>query len=437
MSTTTHLPPGPRWKISTLGFIRDPYGETARLRERYGDVVLFPSLNGKLALVMTPELAEVVFRTPPKKYAPWGMGTISAVIGARSLLVTEGETHRAQRKLLTPTFHGRRMKAYGVQMQTLARQSFERRLVAGEEVPLLDATTELTVDIILRAVFGVADGPEFEEGRSLLEQLTQVSPILLFTHLAHTPLFWGYRKMTASRDRFRAWLRDRIAEARARSDEGEDILSLMLAARYDDGSAMTEEELESQLITLLFAGHETTAIALAWAGHWLGRHPEAVERLRSELDALGPDPKPDIVAKLPYLQAVCDETLRLNPILTENLRLLKEPLEVGDYTLPAGMGVGVSIAAIHSDPDVFPEPERFRPERFLERRYSIFEHLPFGGGHRRCVGSAFAAWEMRLAVAELVQGWDFELVMPDERPVRRSVTMGPEHGVPIRARPRT
>lgn len=433
MNAPSRLPPGPRWTIpSTLAFIRDPFGVTAKLRREHGDTVLFPSLNGKLVLVMTPALAEVVLRTPPSSYGPWAMGTIGHVLGPRSLLVTEGTTHRADRKLLSPPFHGRRMKAYGEQMRRAARRWFERSFVPGEETRLLDVTTALTMDVIIGSVFGVAEGPEFDEGRALLDQLGDVSPLLLFTRFSHTPLFSGYRKMTSVRARFRDWIGERIDEAKANPDAGEDILSLLLAARYDDDSAMTREDLESQLLTLLFAGHETTAIALAWAGHWLGRHPEVLDRLRTELAALGTDPAPDEVAGLPYLQAVCDETLRLNPIVTENLRKLKAPLELGDYTLPAGMGVSVSIAAIHSDPDLYPEPDRFRPERFLERRFSPFEFLPFGGGHRRCIGGAFAAWEMRIAVAELVQNWDWELVAPDERPTRRSVTMGPEQGVPIR-----
>jgi len=429
---STPLPPGPRWTLpATLKLIRDPYTVTADLRRKHGDVVHFPSLNGPLALVMTPALAEVVLRNSPANYGPWAAGTIADVIGPRSLLVTDGDTHRADRKLLTPPFHGKRMRAYGEQMRAAARARFDAHFVPGESVKLLDVTTELTMDVILTSVFGVADGPAFDEGRRLLEGLTKMSPLLLFSKRTHTPWFGGYRTMVAVRAQFTAWLRERIGEARARTG-GEDILSLMVSARYDDDSAMTDDELESQLITLLFAGHETTAIALAWAGHWLGRHPAVVDRLRSELDGLGADAEPDAVAGLPYLQAVCDETLRLNPIVTENLRLLKAPLEIGGFTLPAGMGVSVSMAAIHSDPELYPEPEAFRPQRFLDRTYGPFEFLPFGGGHRRCIGAAFAAWEMRLGVAELVQSWDYELLEPDEKPKRRSITMGPAHGVPVR-----
>ncbi len=437
MTARSSLPPGPRWTLTaTLRLIRDPYAYTAELRARHGDVVSFPSLNGKLVLVMTPALAESVLRTPPSNYGPFAAEALASFAGPRALLVTDGVTHRADRKLLTPAFHGRRMKAYAEQMQLSARTWFARSFVPGETVRFLDVTTQLTMDVILGSVFGVAEGPTFDEGRQLLDALTDISPLILFSRRAHTRWFGGFRNMVAARERFRAWLKERIAEARARGDEGEDILALMLAARYDDATAMTEEEVESQLITLLFAGHETTSIALAWAAHWLGRHPSVLQRLRDELDALGPEAAPTDIAELPYLRATCDETLRLHPILTEVLRLLKEPLEVGGYTLPAGMGVAVSVAAIHSDDAVFPEAHRFLPERFLERTFSPYEFLPFGGGHRRCIGSAFASWEMRLAVAELVQGWEFELVDPDEQPARRSITMGPAKGVPLRIRGR-
>ncbi|MCO4770076.1 MAG: cytochrome P450, partial [Deltaproteobacteria bacterium] len=336
MTARSSLPPGPRWTLpATLRLIRDPYAYTAELRAKHGDVVSFPSLNGKLVMVMTPALAETVLRTPPSKYGPFAAEALASFAGPRALLVTDGATHRADRKLLTPPFHGRRMKAYAEQMQLAARSWFERSFVPGETVRFLDVTTELTMDVILGSVFGVVEGPTFDEGRQLLEALTDISPLILFSKRAHTRWFGGYRSMVAARERFRAWLKDRVAEARARGDEGEDILALMLAARYDDDTAMTEEEIESQLITLLFAGHETTAIALAWAAHWLGRHPDMLQRLRDELDALGPDPTPDTVAQLPYLKGICDETLRLHPILTEVLRLLKEPMELGGYTLPA------------------------------------------------------------------------------------------------------
>lgn len=430
------LPPGPRWTIpATLRLIRDPYATLRELRARYGDLVTFPSLNGKIVLAMTPALAKPILTAPADLYAPWAVQTLPTLIGPRSLLVTQGETHRKDRKLLTPPFHGARMRAYGDTMRTLAERRFEAALVPGATVRMQDITTEITMDVILRTVFGVADGEALEEGRAMMRELVGgLSPLLFFTKRVHTPLFPPYRRFLGIRDRFNAWLGARIAEARTRGEAGEDVLAMMLAARYDDGSAMSDEDLTSQLITLLFAGHETTAIALAWAVSWLGRNPAALARVRAELDAAPEDP--EAIAKLPFLSAVCDETLRLHPIVTENLRLLERPLELGGYTIPAGIGVGVAIGAIHADPAIHPDPDTFRPERFLERKHSPFEHLPFGGGHRRCIGAAFAEYEMRIALAVLVQGWDLELVHEDEGPIRRNVVLGPAHGVPVRVKGR-
>ncbi len=426
------LPPGPYWTLpATLRLIRDPYTTLRDLRAKYGDLVTFPGMNGLVVLAMTPELAKTVLTAPADSYGAFAAGAIGAVLGRGSLLVTEGDTHKKDRKLLTPPFHGARMRAYGESMQVTAKRRFKEALTPGAVTTMQSITADITVDVILRSVFGVTDGPEFAEGRALLHAMVQVSPMLLFSERTHTRLFPGYSAFIDNKRKFSAWLAARVADARQRG-HGEDILSMMLAARYDDGTEMSAEALDSQLSTLLFAGHETTAIALAWAVHWLWRHPAALARVREELAVLGDHPEPEAIEALPYLSAVTDETLRLHPIVTENLRLLKAPLEIGGYTLPAGTGVGVAISVIHEDPTLYPDPTAFRPERFLDRKFTAFEFLPFGGGHRRCIGSAFAAYEMKLTIAELVRGWELELQRPDERPTRRNATLGPQHGVPVR-----
>ncbi|UJR83350.1 cytochrome P450 [Sandaracinus amylolyticus] len=431
---TTKLPPGPRWTLpATLRLIRDPYATLLELRAEYGDLVTFPSPNGRVVLAMTPELVKPIFTASPDCFGAWAVGTTSVVLGPRSLIVSEGEIHKRDRKLLTPAFHGARMRAYGDAMRALARRRFDAAMKPGATVTLQDVTTDITMDVILRTVFGVGEGAAFDEGRAMMGEIVRgMSPLLFFTKASHTPFFPPWRRFVRIRERFRAWLDARTAEARARGDEGSDVLAMMLAARYDDGSAMSDDDVAAQLVTLLFAGHETTAIALAWAVHWLGRHPRTLALLRAEIASVGIDADPEVIAKLPYLSAVCDETLRLHPIVTENLRMLRKPFELGGFTIPAGIGVAAAIGAIHADPAIYPEPDAFRPERFLERKYNAFEHLPFGGGHRRCIGAAFAEYEMRIALAVLVDGWDLDLVHRDERPVRRSVTMGPAHGVPVK-----
>jgi cytochrome P450 len=203
----------------------------------------------------------------------------------------------------------------------------------------------------------------------------------------------------------------------------------MLAARDAVGNAMSDGAIRDELVTVLMSGHETTAVALAWAIYELGRHPATLARLREELDGLEPDP--DVMVKQSYLAAVCDETLRLHTILTEVARTTVEPLELLGYTLPPGVGVGVSISAIHQDPSIYAEPDRFMPERFIGRTYSPFEFLPFGGSHRRCLGAAFSDYEMRVALAAVVTRWEFELA-GTERETRHNIAMGPKKGVRVR-----
>jgi cytochrome P450 len=202
----------------------------------------------------------------------------------------------------------------------------------------------------------------------------------------------------------------------------------MLAAHYEDGNSMRDEDILDELITIVLAGSETTATALSWALYDLGSNPDKLEKLRQELDALGLNPDPEILGKSPYLTACCNETLRLHTLLPEVARVLVSPLEVSGYKFSAGEWVGVSIMAIHHDPELYPEPGRFIPERFIGHTFSPFEFLPFGGGHRRCLGSGLSDFEMRIALADVITHWEFEPVGV-EHEIRHDIAMGPKHGV--------
>jgi cytochrome P450 family 110 len=225
-------------------------------------------------------------------------------------------------------------------------------------------------------------------------------------------------------------LRDEIAARRADGQDRDDILSLLLAARYDDGRAMSEEGVRDELKTLLLAGYETTAIALAWAFYGVHRQPDVFHRLHTELRALGRTPDPDALGRLPYLGAVCQEALRLYPVGGVISRRLRQPLTLCGYALPADIGVGVALPVVHSDPRLYPEPRRFRPERFLERTYTPFEYVPFGGGARRCIGAAFAVYEMKIVLGSLLARHRFRLAEDAPvTPVPRTFTLGPKGGV--------
>jgi cytochrome P450 len=288
--------------------------------------------------------------------------------------------------------------------------------------------------VILRAVFGVEDESRRERiGEAIFGVSEAGNPLLLFFPLLQRSFFGRgpYPRFLAARARLDAVLYEMLAERR-RAGAGEDVLSLMIAARYDDGSAMSDEEIRDELFTLFFAGHESTALAIAWSFYLLHRHQEVRERLLAEIDALGPSPDPDAVAALPFLDAVCAETLRLYPLVPQVSRRLAAPLELKGYALPAGVGVAAAVCLAHRRDDLYPEPTRFRPERFLERKYSAFEFLPFGGGARRCIGAAFAMYEMKIVLATIFRAHRLRLASDEPIvPVRSSITIGPAGGVPM------
>jgi cytochrome P450 len=303
------------------------------------------------------------------------------------------------------------------------------------------STQWISLEVIIRAVFGVQDPAHIEVLRAaLIELVAATVPSLLFFPWLRRP--WGglspFVRYDRAIKRVEALIYGEIAARRAQPDEArEDILSLLLAARDEAGEGMRDQELRDELLTLLFAGHETTGIALAWASYWLHRNPGSLERLRAEIDALGDSPDPEVIARLPYLDAVCNETLRLHPIVPDIPRMLARPLEVGGHHLAPPLGVAVATTLIHRRESLYPEPDLFRPERFLERRFTPFEYLPFGGGHRRCIGAAFATYELKIVLATFIRHARLDLAEPGVVKVaRRNVVLGPATGVRMRLRER-
>ncbi len=430
------LPPGPRFGLlSTFRYVRSPKSYIASLDLRYGDLFTIHGANGTVVMTTSPAHARTIFTADPSIFDVFGAEAIAGTLGTRGLLATAGETHKKNRKLLTPPFQGQRMRAYGEIMRDAARSRIAD-LKPGDRFRAHDVTSRIAMDIILRAVFGVARGPEATAAASVLHGVLEaIDPLLFFAGALHTPLYPPFRRYRAAIARYDAFVAERIAERR-RSGAGEDILGMMIDARYDDGSSMEDEAIRDQLLTLLLAGHETTAIALAWALRDLALNPSARERARAEVLALNVDgraPEPEAIARLPFLAAACDETMRLHTIVTDVIRKLRAPLRLGPWEIPAGIAVSVASVAIHANATVYPDPESFRPERFLGKKFSPFEFLPFGGGHRRCIGAAFSDYEMRVVLATLLTELDLELEdRSPEPPVRRNITVGPSRGVPMR-----
>jgi cytochrome P450 family 110 len=431
------LPPGPRspalWQ--TYRFITKPLEYSRAVVARYGDATRMNVLNARGVAVASAELARQVFAADPDTFeaAP----TLGDLFGGHSLLATSGPTHRRPRKLLNPRFHGAHVKAFLATMQRVTHEHFAvfaGALARNEEVVMSDLAQALTLDLILDTVFG--ESPQLDRPRSrsiLLALIGGLSPAIVAGPFFRRPFFPPWRRFVRARAQFDAWVDSLIAERRGAAALGNDILGVLLEARYDDGSAMPDAEIRDQLMTLLLAGHETTAVAVSWGVYWLLREPSVLERLRIELDALGSDAAPETIVRLPYLQAVCSESLRIEPVVTDVGRVCKKPLVLGAWTVPAGETVVVNLTVILRDPRVFPEPHRFRPERFLERSHGAGEFLPFGGGQRRCLGAAFAEAELAIVLATVARDWDLELVSHDaEIAVRRNITMGPKSGVRVR-----
>jgi cytochrome P450 len=427
------LPKGPRSQLRTIyHYLREPIGCMVPFAKEFGDPFL---LGGKTPVVFTGDPAGIkaIYTADPDTFEPLGQD-LGEFIGARSLILAKGAAHKRARKLMMPPFHGARMRAYGEGMCLLTEQRSADWQV-GQTVPMLDALQEVSLDVILQAVFGVTERAQMTELAKLLLEITNgISPLIaIFPWLRKD--FGGigpYASFKRRRKRLNDHL-DRLIAAGREAGPREDILSLLLAARDEDGQPMPDEEIRDQLILLVFAGHETTAIAIAWALYAL-HQPEnaaALSRLRDELAALGPSPDPDALAKQPYLDAVCQETLRRYPIApAPSPRKLLRPFDLMGYTLPAGMGVAAAIGIAHFREEVYPEPMRFRPERFLERQFSPFEFLPYGGGARRCLGAAMASFELKLVLGTLLRRFRLRLasLKPDKGAVR-AANAGPKNGV--------
>lgn len=425
------LPPGPKLRVVQLArFVRNSEAYLTAGLEKYGDPFHHRAPGLSLVVTADPATIEQIYGAPAGTFGvdAWAL---EPIVGESSVLAMSGERHQRDRKLLMPPFHGARMRAYGTLMRDTALEA-SASLRPGAQFRALEISQHIAIEVILRAVFGVVESSRRERYRGAIEAwMRAVNPIFLMLRSLRHGFFPPWRRYARALAALDALVYEEI-ELRQRSEPGEDILSLLIAARYDDGRPMSRQELRDQLLTLLFAGHETSAVSIAWALHELHRHPRALEKLRSEIESVPADCAPDDLVELPYLEAVCKETLRLHPATPLVPKQLNVPMKIGRYLLPAGSGVTIAYATVHQRPDLYPEPTRFRPERFLERKYGPFEFLPFGGGNRRCIGAAFAMYEIKLVLAELLRRRRFKLVdAGPERTALRGVTLGPAAGVPM------
>jgi cytochrome P450 len=431
---TIELPPGPRLPraMQTTIWFRQAQWLLDTCQARFGDMFTLKIANeGTWIVTSSPDAIKQVFTGDPRLlHAGEANRILLPVLGPSSVLLLDDGPHLSQRKLMLPAFHGARMQRYGELMSGIAAQEIERWPI-GEPYPLRGRMQAMTLEIILRAVFGVSEGPRLERLRHELRRLIDIvtNPLNGVVLLTLGPDRIGrLRSFRRDLERLNRPIYEEIAHRREAGDlaERDDIMSLLLQATHEDGSPMSDEELRDELITLLVAGHETTANALSWAVERLCRHPEKLGRLTEEVRAGG-----DV-----YLKAAITETLRLRPVISIVNRRLTEPMEIGGRLLPAGVSIVPSIHLVHRRPDIYPQPNEFRPERFLEqeggRAAGTYTWIPFGGGVRRCLGAAFAQFEMECVLRELVSRRTLAPSRPrSERVYRRAITETPRHDAEV------
>ncbi len=427
------LPPGPRLPktLQTLGWWTRTAPFFERCRARYGNRFTLLFLQSPpFVHLADPEVVKEVFTAPPEVLHPGqGARILEPVVGVNSVILLDEGAHMSQRKLMLPAFHGEKMQ----RLSGLVAEVAEREVATwprGEPIPLHPRLQALTLEIILRAVFGVDPGGRFDALRRRLNTILEVgaSPSSMLPVLQRGRR-WG--QFVRDREETDSLLFELIDERRRDPGERDDVLAMLLEARHEDGSPMSAQELRDELMTLLVAGHETTASELAWAFERLARTPAVLRRLTDEIDRGGDEA---------YLTATVQETLRRRPVLPNAApRLVMEPVEIGGWTYPPGCVLAANAYLIHHDPAIYPDPYAFRPERFFEQGPGTYTWIPFGGGRRRCLGASFAQLEMKIVLRAVLADSELGLAGDGiERTRRRSITVSPGAGAVavLRARER-
>jgi len=441
----SELPPGPtEWPLlQVLRYSRHPYRTMLDATREFGNsYTARPPGQPPIVVFSDPDAIKDIFNADGEAVLGGeGMSyMLGPILGWNSLLVLDGERHRRERRLLLPPFHGERMHVYGRLIREITDRAIDRWPV-GRRFTIHAEMQSITLDVILHAVFGLDEGPRMSRLRAAMLASLRLfgGPAAAFLAIPTlqidlgrlTP--WG-RFVRYRRDIDRVLL-DEIARRRSDGTAGRnDVLSMLIEARDENGEAMTDAELVDEMFTVLGAGHETTAGSLSWTFSHVLPRPDVLERIHVEHErVVGDGPvEPEHLPKLEYLDAVIKETGRLTPVATQVMRRVKTPMRIGTYDLPAGVNVSAGIYATHHREDLWPDPERFDPDRFLGTRPSPYTFFPFGGGERRCLGAAFAAFEMKVVLAHVLARATLRLTPGYRaRPVLRALTVAPSKGVPV------
>ncbi len=415
-------PPGPGFLQTLLGVMR-PITTRVSARRRYGPLYQTnDAIIGQTFHIADRDLIEQIFKWKPDQYRVGEPRAImEPVTGRSSVLLLDGAEHLRHRKLMLPPFHGEAITRYSEVIEEIANREIDGWR-EGQTIQTRAVAQAITIEVIIRAVFGITDPARIAELKDLLPRISSPSPFLLLAQKDLGPRSpWG--RFVRIRDRVDELLYEEIGQRRA-ADDGDgrdDVMTLLLAARDEDGEPLTDRELRDELITILIAGYETTATSIGWAFERLLRTPSALSRLTREVHAREGDE---------YLEAVIKETLRVRPVVSEVFRAPTERTELGGYVFEPGAQLAVAILTIQFDPELYaPDPEAFRPERFLEGAPEPYTWVPFGGGVRRCLGAAFAQLEMRIVIATILRRAVLRAPRAaDEKARFRGVTLLPARG---------
>jgi cytochrome P450 len=431
------LPPGPEAPaaLQIFRWIRTPFRLLDDCHARFGDAftLRIPGVPTGLVVLSDPAAVKDVFAlTGDDGHAGEANVVLRPFLGQHSLLLLDGAEHLRQRKMMMPAFHGERMSTYGRAMLDFAHEAIDAFPV-GLSFPVHRPMQGITLRIIIRTVFGIEQGPRFAALSDALTRALDIAawPGLLFDFMQRdlgrlSP--WGrYLRFSGQASEI---LR---AEIRRAGNEGtagrSDILAMMLGARDEAGHPLSEDEIHDELVTLLIAGHETTATALAWTLRWILPDAHLIGRLRAEIEGANGDPTR--IGKLELLDATIKESLRLQPVIPMVGRVLQKPTQIGEWELPKGAIAAPSMYLVHRRADLYPEPARFNPDRFMTWKPAAWEWVPFGGGLRRCIGAAFAIYEMKMVLAAMLPRIDARLAKAEVRMARRAITLTPAGGLPI------
>lgn len=428
--------------LQKLQWITNPVGYMENAAIEYPDIFSanIIGFGNNFVFVNHPKAIQEILTNDRKKFTAPGKynSLLQPLIGDYSVMMLDVENHRKRRQLVMPSFHGERMKAYGDLIVNLTKKVMDAQAL---KQPFLarSAMQEISMQVILQSVFGLYEGTRCRQVKDLTAKMADIfkspfsSSFLFFPFLqkdlgAASP--WG--RFLRQRSSIDELLYAEIAERRENPCADRiDILSLLMSARDENGQGLTDKELRDELMTLLLAGHETTATAMAWGMYWSHYIPEAREKILDEIDALGDKNDPVSILKLPYLTAFCNETLRIYPVTMLTFpRVNQEQVEILGYQIEPNTILAGCMYLLHHREDLYPQSKQFKPERFLERQFSPYEFMPFGGGVRRCIGEALAMFEMKLVIATILSNYQLSLVdSQPEVPRRRGVTLAPANGV--------